>query len=418
MNYRLFICILITFFVIGNISAQQYDTITHTVQKNETIGKICEQYEMTASDFRSINNNIRNDLIIEGKKYKVLRKKDERKDQEPTILLNNESFAATSQANIKKTTDTTAKRREYKCEVCGKSFHTNNPIKNGRKKVCSDCKQTGSHNTLIMIIGLFVVFATVIWRMKFWDTIRIKKKECVFISLILLGILVTLLSWSVIRTLFVWLITISIIIAGCYFVIRKIQNKGKETVDKPYTNNTDALKRHLKELEKEIELLKDTNSKLKRKADALAKENKELIDENFALKERINDTTQPTPRKTTSAQSPSSTNEKFSKETVSINDENVPRKLYAEAIMDGVLMKVRENMGSDSIFELDLQNKDVASLSIIQSVYQRVLANSAYIEGCDKQITGNTTVKVTPGKVICNDQGKWIVLEKPVVIIS
>ena len=93
-------------------------------------------------------------------------------------------------------------------------------------------------------------------------------------------------------------------------------------------------------------------------------------------------------------------------------------KLYAEAIMDGVLMKVRDKIGDDTIFELELQNKDIASLTILPSVYQRIIANSAYIDGCDKQITGNTIVKVTPGKAICNDQGKWIVSEKPIVFIS
>lgn len=415
MIHKLLIWVLFTLIAIGNLSAQQYDTISITVTNGMNISKICSKYSMNIADFRRINNK-QNDVIHEGDIFKVLKAKDI--SENPIKTENDEKSTNEKKLINAANTQINNVKYTYKCEKCGKSFDTETEIKDGEKKICDECRQNENHNTMIVIIGILILLLAVFWRTKYWDRFKVKKKETVFVILIIVGILFVLLSWSFIRTLFVWLIIITTGIVIILFLIKKINSKKKQDAPSFSTDDIESLNRRIKDLEQEIEQLKEKNNQLKRKNASLSKEKTDLIEENILLGERIE-------------------NQKYNSRNVRQNTEgssNVERRgeqyptnngttvgstmLYAEAILDGVLMKVRDRIGEDTIFVLELQNKDVASLNIIQSVYQRILANSAYIDGCDKQITGNTTVKVIPGKAICNDQGKWIVSEKPIVIIS
>ena len=148
-----------------------------------------------------------------------------------------------------------------------------------------------------------------------------------------------------------------------------------------------------KELEKMIDSLKKQNSAVKKEKEEYLNENIELgkmIDELKSRRMEADNTVEDTP----------------------------VDKLYAESILDGILRRVKEKKSEDSIFELDLVDGNNAALSILPSAYPRILANSAYIEGCDNHILGKSSIAVTNGKAERNDQGKWVVTEKPQVVIS
>lgn len=309
------------------------------------------------------------------------------------------------------------KDNQYTCDKCGKSFKTKKIIRESQKKICDDCRQKENRNLIIRIIGVLILLIAGIWRVKFWDRFKFKRKESIFVIMIMGGILVALLSWSFIRTMFKWLIITAVSIAIFFFFIKVIISKKKTAATNSSTDDIEFLKRRINDLEREIEHLKAQNKQLAQKNDSLSKENSNLFEENIELGERIENQKFISRNPPQDSEASSKVERRDKKHLV--NDTTIgSQRLYAEAIMDGVLMKVRDKIGDDTLFELELQNKNVASLNILPSVYQRILANIAYIDGCEKQITGNTTVKVTPGKAICNDQGKWIVLEKPVVFIS
>lgn len=86
------------------------------------------------------------------------------------------------------------------------------------------------------------------------------------------------------------------------------------------------------------------------------------------------------------------------------------KMLYADSIVNGKFTRVKESPGDDSIFELKLKGDSHACVTIYKPAHQKVLANPSFLEGCEKQLLGNTTVSVVrEGEAQKNDNGKWIV---------
>lgn len=85
--------------------------------------------------------------------------------------------------------------------------------------------------------------------------------------------------------------------------------------------------------------------------------------------------------------------------------------LYADSIIDGAFSHVREQEDDDTIFVLKLKNENSASISIFKQAFGRVLANASYLEGCEKQIIGNSSVEIVrEGEAERGFNGKWKVV--------
>lgn len=85
--------------------------------------------------------------------------------------------------------------------------------------------------------------------------------------------------------------------------------------------------------------------------------------------------------------------------------------LYADSIIDGVFSHVKEQENDDTIFVLKLKNENSATISIFKQAYGRVLANASYLEGCEKQIIGNSSVEIVrEGEAEKGYNGKWKVV--------
>lgn len=95
--------------------------------------------------------------------------------------------------------------------------------------------------------------------------------------------------------------------------------------------------------------------------------------------------------------------------------------LYSDCIVDGYFNRVSERPDEDTVFELvlDDENKSMASVNVYQGAHRRIIANPAFIDGCEKQIVGNSNVNVE-NKGIAEkdaDNGKWRLIKAPIIEI-
>lgn len=98
---------------------------------------------------------------------------------------------------------------------------------------------------------------------------------------------------------------------------------------------------------------------------------------------------------------------------------NAPRSLYAESIVNDKLMRVKESPNEDSIFELKLQGDSRASVTIYKGAHNRVLQNPSFLDGCDKQVIGNSSLSVRQeGRAEKDENGKWKLVSKVDVILN
>ena len=98
-----------------------------------------------------------------------------------------------------------------------------------------------------------------------------------------------------------------------------------------------------------------------------------------------------------------------------------PQSLYADAIINGKFNRVNEQPNADTIFELKLSKPGVmqAGVIIYEGAYQLIKQRPEFLEGCEKQILGNSTVSMLREGVAQKDgSGKWIITTTPEVKIS
>jgi len=101
----------------------------------------------------------------------------------------------------------------------------------------------------------------------------------------------------------------------------------------------------------------------------------------------------------------------------------LPQSLYADNIINGQFHRVKEQPDEDTIFELILSKAgDVqAKVIVYEPAHKRVIANPAFLEGCEKQILNNATSVTMQREGIAQkdvDIGKWMITTTPEVIIS
>lgn len=96
-----------------------------------------------------------------------------------------------------------------------------------------------------------------------------------------------------------------------------------------------------------------------------------------------------------------------------------PRKFYAESIHDSRYVKVKETHTDDAIFELTTKSdKTTATVTICKTAFRKVLANPSYLDGCDKQVFGNTTVNIEEeGTAEKTDDNRWVVRKQIKVVL-
>lgn len=112
-------------------------------------------------------------------------------------------------------------------------------------------------------------------------------------------------------------------------------------------------------------------------------------------------------------------------QSVSENTPETPEprivSLYSDCIVDGYFNRVSERPDEDTVFELvlDEENKSEASVDVYQGAHRRIIANPAFIDGCEKQIVGNSSVHID-NKGIAEkdaDNGKWRLIKAPIIEI-
>lgn len=97
-----------------------------------------------------------------------------------------------------------------------------------------------------------------------------------------------------------------------------------------------------------------------------------------------------------------------------------PRTLYADGIVNGVFNRTKETADQDTVFILHLRTNNSARFSIYPPAHPRILANPAFLEGCEKQVLTNATrvVITAEGEAIRQADGKWQITKKLEVILD
>lgn len=174
-----------------------------------------------------------------------------------------------------------------------------------------------------------------------------------------------------------------------------------------FINRISRLEDNKRVMNKDVEKLRSQLRKVENEKRGLLEENVSLGEEMDRLKgmRRIENVDETESSKDSLGVSRTSAQSKF---------------LYSDAIIEDYFVKVRETPNDDAIFILALQGENTAVFSIYKASYQRVIANPSFLEGCEKQILGNSmeleiVSKGTAQKDTSN--GKWKIINKLNVII-
>jgi len=87
--------------------------------------------------------------------------------------------------------------------------------------------------------------------------------------------------------------------------------------------------------------------------------------------------------------------------------------LYADSIINGEFSHVRKQENDDTVFVLKLLSESKASILLYKQAYNKVLANASYLEGCEMQILGKSSVEVMnegEAEAEMGSNGKWKVV--------
>jgi hypothetical protein len=189
------------------------------------------------------------------------------------------------------------------------------------------------------------------------------------------------------------------------------KNNSGNAVEQSLRNEISDLKNDKEQVENKIKQLESTIKNSERQY-------KKLFEENIQLGQQMD-----------AYQSPKSSVEMNAEQ----NRENQPvysqtnhstetsvSTLYADSIFDGFFNKTKETPNEETVFELHLQNAQNATFRIYNSAKPRIIANPAFLEGCDKQVLANAqNVKiVNEGSAQRQADGKWKIVTKLNVIIN
>lgn len=171
---------------------------------------------------------------------------------------------------------------------------------------------------------------------------------------------------------------------------KEIEKRKKEIEDLKKEigkSNGNASNKDNVSIESEIRKAKEENHKLNRRLNDLEHMLKET-DFSFDRESTYTSNQQPTSK---------------SVETIKL--------LYADSIIDGEFSHVKEQENDDTVFVLTLKSESTASVAIFEKANGKVIANPSYLEGCEKQIIGNSSVVIVrEGEAEKGFNGKWKVI--------
>lgn len=87
------------------------------------------------------------------------------------------------------------------------------------------------------------------------------------------------------------------------------------------------------------------------------------------------------------------------------------KKLFADSILNEVFLRVRQQENDDTLYVLKLKSETHATFTLYERAYNRVIANTSFLEGCEKQVLGNSSVEIIrEGEAEKGADGKWKVV--------
>lgn len=87
------------------------------------------------------------------------------------------------------------------------------------------------------------------------------------------------------------------------------------------------------------------------------------------------------------------------------------KKLFADSIYNEVFLRVRQQENDDTLYVLKLKSETLATYTLYERAYDRVIANTSFLEGCEKQVVGNSSVEIIrEGEAEKGADGKWKVV--------
>lgn len=205
------------------------------------------------------------------------------------------------------------------------------------------------------------------------------------------------------------------VVAGVFLGRMIFLNKAKKKFDSEKNELITSLTRLEGEkvkLDKDIQILRSQSNKLK-------KENENLLEENVSLGEQLEELKVRIQREG-SCPLPAAVKDKA--DTHQADDDMAQASvLYSDAIFDNCFEGVCTKPTDDTIFILRLTDDSSAEFSVYDKAYQKVIANPSFLEGCEKQIMGDSIrlEVVSLGTATRNaSNGKWHIINKLNVIIK
>ena len=89
------------------------------------------------------------------------------------------------------------------------------------------------------------------------------------------------------------------------------------------------------------------------------------------------------------------------------------RKLYAQSIYNGMLMRVSNTPNDETVFELVLKGDSKATLTLYRQAYEKIKADTSFLEGCDKSVLGRDSIVIkNEGEAVKDENDNWSVTRK------
>lgn len=189
-----------------------------------------------------------------------------------------------------------------------------------------------------------------------------------------------------------------LLIAVLFYLVLRLRGLRDEIVD--VVRGSGRIKEWLNEFKNEKPLIRPISKSYDKEISSLQDENRDLKNRVTALEDLL--------RKNVTFGEESSV---IANQQTSPKPIETQKLLYADSIIDGEFSHVKERENDDTVFVLTLKSESAASVSIFRQAYGKVIANPSYLEGCEKQIIGNSSVVIVrEGEAEKGFNGKWKVV--------
>jgi hypothetical protein len=153
---------------------------------------------------------------------------------------------------------------------------------------------------------------------------------------------------------------------------------GRQQVEDVQLSEEEKLRKEINEQQETIALLRKALADAQQNSKSLIEQNQKIENQKNKLKEI----------------------EEKEKRTIekNIKPNPGPISLYAGCIKNGLrgnyFYNVKDIPDEDTVFELKLQNESVATVTLYIQACNKILSNPSLLEGCNKKISGNSTIRI------------------------